>query len=224
MNRTNKILLLIGSPKGVTSTSAILGNYVLKKLKEKNFETKVLHIHSELKSEKAQHKFLDAVEKTDLILLTFPLYVDTIPAPVIRAFELIAENIWKNKQHRRQKLIAIANCGFPEAEQNRFAISICKQFSLETGIEWGGGLYLGMGGAVNEKFLNKSGGKNVKKALDLMAESIILGTEIPNEALKYMSTPIVSSKRLYIFMGNIAWKMQALKNKVYKKLDDRPFA
>ena len=81
-----------------------------------------------------------------------------------------------------------------------------------------------MGGAVNEKFLNKSGGKNVKKALDLMAESIILGTEIPNEALKYMSTPIVSSKRLYIFMGNIAWKMQALKNKVYKKLDDRPFA
>ncbi len=223
MNKTNKILLLIGSPKGITSTSAVLGNYILRKLKEKNFETKVLHIHSELRSEKMQQKFLDAVEKTDLILLTFPLYVDTLPAPVIRAFELIAENIGKNKQLRRQKLIAIVNCGFPEASQNKFAISICKQFALETGINWMGGLSLGMGVVVNEKTLSKSANKNVIKSLDLVAEAIIHDEEISQEALEYMAISRIPGKWIYVFIGNTSWRIQALKNKVYRKLDDKPF-
>lgn len=66
--------------------------------------------------------------------------------------------------------MAIANCGFPEANQNRFALAICEQFALETGIQWVGGLALGMGGNISGKSFDKLGSMvaNVKKSLDLV--------------------------------------------------------
>ncbi|ACL70114.1 NAD(P)H-dependent oxidoreductase [Halothermothrix orenii] len=84
MNNTKKVTLLIGSPKGESSTSAVLGHYILKKLKEKSFQTDVLHIHSQLKTQNKREQLLNKIENTDLIVLTFPLYVDTLPAPVIK--------------------------------------------------------------------------------------------------------------------------------------------
>ncbi|ACL70113.1 hypothetical protein [Halothermothrix orenii] len=122
--------------------------------------------------------------------------------------------------------MAIANCGFPEANQNRFALAICEQFALETGIQWVGGLALGMGGNISGKSFDKLGSMvtNVKKSLDLVSESIIKDEEIPEKAIEYMAKPLMSSKRLYTFMGNMSWRIQALKNKVYSKLNNKPFA
>ncbi|MBS4535313.1 NAD(P)H-dependent oxidoreductase [Clostridium sp. D2Q-14] len=225
MNNTRKVILLIGSPRGVYSTSSVLGNYILKKLEEQNFKTEVLHIHSQLKSQSKREQLLDKIENVDLILLAFPLYVDTLPAPVIRTFELIAENISEKQQERTQKLIAIVNCGFPEASHNRYALATCEQFALETGMQWIGGLSLGMGGAISGKSLDKLGGMvtNVKKSLDLVSESIIKDEKISEKAIEYMAKPLLPSKWLYTFMGSISWRIQALKNKAYSKLNDTPF-
>jgi len=225
MNNTRKVALLIGSPRGESSTSSVLGNYLIKKLEEKSIKTEVLHIHSQLKSQKMKEQLLNKIKTTDLILLAFPLYVDTLPAPVIRIFELIAENINIEKQKKTQKLMVIVNCGFPEANHNKYALAICEQFALETGMQWIGGLSLGGGEAISGKPLDNLGGmvSNVKKSLDLVCESISKNEKISEKAIEYMAKPLIPSKRLYTFIGSISWRVQAFKNKVYRQLNDKPF-
>lgn len=224
MNNIRKATLLIGSSRGLSSTSSVLGNYILKKLEKKSIKTEVLHIHSQLKSQNMINKLLNKIENTDIIILAFPLYVDTLPAPLIRTFELIAENIDGKKQKRTQKLMAIVNCGFPEASHNKYALAICKQFALETGMQWIGGLSLGGGEAISGKSFDKLGGmvNNVIKSLDLVSEAISNDEKIPKEAIEFMAKPLIPSKWIYVFMGSMTWRFKALKNKVYGKLNNKP--
>lgn len=225
MNTPKTVTLLVGSPRGNASTSSVLGNYILNKLEEQSIKTEVLHIQSQLKSQNTREQFLEKIKNTDVIILAFPLYVDTLPAPVIRAFELVAENTNKEKQKRKQKLMVIVNCGFPEASHNKYALAVCEQFALETGMQWSGGLSLGAGEVISGKPLDKLGGMttNIKKSLDLVSESIIKDEEISKNAIEYMATPLVPSTFLYTFIGSIGWRTQALKNKVYCKLNNKPF-
>ncbi len=224
MGEVKKVLLLIGSPKIKESTSASIGRYLLEKLKNKKMLVEELHINSELKAEQKEAEFLEKVEKSDLIILSFPLYIDSIPAYTIRALEKIAEKRMKTENKNSQNLIAICNCGFPESSQNNIAIEICEEFAKKAEIGWLGGLAIGMGGAINGQELNKLGGmvRNIKKGLDLVVESIIKGEKISKKAIEYVGRPSIPNC-LYIFMGNISWISTALKNKVFKKLGNRPY-
>ena len=79
-----KALLLIGSPKTKNSTSEALGNYLLQSLDKKGCECEKLHIISVLRNN-VQGLF-NRVGDADIIILSFPLYVDSLPSPVIRAY------------------------------------------------------------------------------------------------------------------------------------------
>ena len=52
--------------------------------------TQTLHVTKAVRSNEAVEELLAAVASADLVVLSFPLYVDCLPAPVIRALELIA--------------------------------------------------------------------------------------------------------------------------------------
>jgi putative NADPH-quinone reductase len=103
-----KALLFIGSPKGLKSTSYALGSYLLKK-----------------------H---EAVAAADLIVFSFPLYVDQLPAPLLKALELVADHRKVNAPAKPQKIMAIVQCGFPETYQNQLACDIMRQFAKEDGV------------------------------------------------------------------------------------------
>ena len=225
MNKAKRVTLLIGSPRGESSTSSSLGNYILKKLENKNFITEVLYIHSQLKSQNKIEEMLNELENTNLIIISFPLYVDTLPAPVIRSFELIVENISKNNKRKDQKLMAIANCGFLEASHNKYALKNCESLAREIGVEWIGGLSLGGGEAIGGKPLDDLGGMatNIRKSLDLVVEAIIKDELISEKAIEYLAKPLVPSKFLFTFIGSMSWRIQAFKNKVYGQLNDKPF-
>ena len=92
MNYYKKAILLVGSPKGKDSSSASLGGYLLKKIEEYEIEVETVHIHSEISTEVKTIKFFEKLQKSDYIILVAPLYVDTLPAKVIKALNLIAEN------------------------------------------------------------------------------------------------------------------------------------
>ncbi len=292
-----KVLLLTGSPKAANSTSASLGNYLIDKLTNKGLQTEKLHVCRSMLTENGKMRFLEAVENADVIVLSFPVYIDSLPAGVVEAFELMAgnrkpgklppkviealkkilellasghvamaialiekvlgigilnpvlkwilrftlrevlarqkvsksainrlQNYLSSLQPKEQKLVAIANSGYPETSSCDTALAICEEFALEAGMQWNGGLALGGGAAIDGKPLEKIGKmvRNVMKSLDLAADDIATGHSISDEVKRLMAMPMATAW-LYLFIGNMRWRLQAIKNGVLFKLGSRPF-
>src|SRR5262249_34542781 len=127
---TPKALLIVGSPKTKTpSTSGVLGSYLLERLKDHGWEIDSLTLRASLRYDSGQQELLSATDNADLLLLTFPLYVDSLPFLVTKALELIASHRQTLPNRRPQRLAIIANNGFPEATQNALALAICRCFA-----------------------------------------------------------------------------------------------
>jgi multimeric flavodoxin WrbA len=199
-----RALLLVGSPRTRKSTSNSLGGYLFEQLSARSIQTETIYLHTILRSPTKMQALLDAVDAADLITLAFPLYVDSLPAPVIEALERIALHREGRDRSRQQLFTAIANCGFPEAYQTATALAICETFAQQTGFEWAGALALGGGGMVNGFPLAEGGGKTIlmRKSLELAAEGLALGQTIPKAARDSLAKPIVPHWVYWL----IAWK------------------
>jgi hypothetical protein len=166
----------------------------------------------------------ESIEAADLIIFSFPLYVDQLPAPMIRAAELIAERRRAYPPARPQKIMVIVQCGFPETHQNQPAREIMREFAREAGFGWAGALLMGMGGAVNGRPLEKAGGmvRNVVRALDLAAAALLRGEDVPAEAVKLMGKPFIP-KWMYRRVGDWGFWRLARKHGARDKLYERPY-
>jgi hypothetical protein len=115
-NREQHALLIVGSPKTLSnSTSSILGNCVLDRLKEQKWQTESLTLKTALENPEGEAALLSAVDRADLLILAFPLYVDALPYLLTRALEMIARSRMNTAQRRPLRLVAISNNGFPES-------------------------------------------------------------------------------------------------------------
>lgn len=224
MSKYRNVLLLVGSPKTTSSTSASLGNYLTLRLEELGLLIDIEYIYKLIRKEEGQKRILTKVDNADLIILALPLYVDSLPAGDIKMMELIANHRKSLNNLKRQGFVIIINCGFPESEHNNTAVRICETFAREVGFEWKGALALGMGGAIGGRALEERGGivRNVKKGFDLAAQALADGEMIPEEAIELVRKrfmPII----LYTKMGNLGWNRQAKKFGVHKKIKDKPY-
>jgi multimeric flavodoxin WrbA len=218
-----KVLLLVGSPRLATSSSAALGGYVLQRLEAQGVATETLYIHKAMRDEQKLRTMLDAIDSADLCILAFPLYIDSLAAPVLEAMRAI-------RQHREGKpahgsFAAIVNCGFIESKQNDHALATCAVFAEATGQRWMGGVSIGGGeGLVHGQQFVKSGGVTgpYKKALDLVANALAAGEPVPGEAREQLAKPFVPGW-LHRMVGSMHWKKDARKNGVARQLDARPY-
>ena len=223
MEKPRTALLLVGSPKGSDSTSNSLGTYLLDQLQEKGLTTRKMMINQCLGSLEKQASMLNAVDESDLIILASPLYVDSLHSQVIKSLELIAQHE-KSKTNKTPKtFVAISNSGFPEANQNNLALTVCRIFAVQTGLVWAGGLAMGGGGMIHGIPLDKAKGqcRNQIKALKLTADALIKGESIPNEALLSMAK-LGIPRSLYTWMGNMGWKQRAKPNMKVKQMYNQP--
>ena len=85
-----RVLLLVGSPRTHKSTSHALGSYLLDQMAARGVQTDIIHIYTVLKSPEKMRLLLEKLDAADLAVLAFPLYVDSLPAPVILLLERIA--------------------------------------------------------------------------------------------------------------------------------------
>jgi hypothetical protein len=225
MNTPKNLLLLVGSPRGENSTSASLGNYLVEKLENVGMKSEKGFMHRLVNRPKKIQELFSMVDNSDLIILAFPLYVDSLPAPVIKAMELIKNERDRIKSSESQDFIAISNCGFPESKQIRIALEICKIFANEVGFMWKGGIAFGAGEVVHGIPLKERGGmvRNVMKGLDLASEALIENKAVPQEALDLISKKLMPIG-LYKTMGNLGWRLRARKYKAQKRLKDKPYA
>lgn len=226
MNPPQTALLLVGSPRAHGGVSEMLGRYVLQCLAERGIETQSIRILPALARPAGTQEMLQATLQTDLLILSYPLYVDSLPAQTIRALQLIARERQRQDAPHEAGFVAIANCGFPENVHNLVSLQICERFARESGLQWLGGLSMGMGGALNGGglTLDSVGGRahNIRFALRLAAESLALGQPLPPEAVARMAKPIIPIW-LYRLFGNLGWILQARQNRIREGLDLRPF-
>jgi len=225
MAKIKDAVLLIASPKGFSSSSASLGGYFLKKLEEKNIETTSLHVHSELKSQEKIENLLAELEKADLIVISFPLYVDTLPAKVMKLLSILADNEKFLDSAADKYITAISNSGFPEPSQNLLALTVVKNFAEKTGVKWLGGIAVGMGAAISGRPLEELGSmfNDLKNGLDLAAADAAESEMISKKALEKLNKPLISQKWMYLLVGNIGWIIDAFKNRVVLKLNRKPY-
>jgi len=215
-----RAVLLVGSPRMRKSTSASLGTYLFEQLKSRGVETEVIQVYTSINSPAKTQAMLDAVNNADLTVLAFPLYVDSLPAPVIEALEKIAAH----RNSHPSRFAAIANCGFPEARHNDTALAICAEFARQTGFDWLGSLALGGGeGLVHGVPLNEMDGRAIpiKKSLELAAESLAMGLPISRSAQDLLARPIIPNW-MYKLFGGFGWK-QTAKQYGVKDLAARPY-
>jgi len=236
MKAPRTALLLVGSPKPGASTSESLGTYLCEELEKRGLKTQTLHVVKAVRTEEATGELHAAVDAADLVVLSFPLYVDSLPAPAIRALELIAaRRIGKDAacggadappaDEGGPAFVAICQSGFPEVEQSEIAIEICRNFAAAAGFEWAGGLILGAGGMIDGKPLRKLGGmmRSAIRALDLSADELAAGRPLPAEAVRLMAKPAIPAFG-YRFMGNWGWRSQIKKHSDGVPVDAQPFA
>jgi len=216
--------LLIGSPKTRKSTSNSLGGYLFEQLTARSIQTETFYIHTVLRNPQKMQRLLDAVDASDLVTLAFPLYCDSLPAPVIEALERIAAHRQERDLSRRQFFSAIANCGFPEAYQCDTALAICQIFAQHAGFEWAGALALGGGGMVDGYPLSEGGGKTMRmrQALDMAAEGLVENGVIPMTAREGLAKPIVPHWLYWLISWN-RWNQDAKGYGVNKLLKSKPY-
>ena len=225
MKTNNNALLLIGSPKGPLSTSATLGKNLISGLEKFDFSAEEIYIYKLIKKEDKQKELLLKIDRAELIILAFPLYVDCLPSGVIKALELISDYRKLQDNPKKQRFAVIINCGFPEAEHNNTAIRICRIFSREVGFEWMGALKIGMGGGLGGKTLEERGGmvRNIVSGFKIAAKALAQGKQIPEEAFELVSKPMMPRK-MYTSMGNLGWNIQAKQFGVRKKIKNTPYS
>lgn len=225
MTAPQTALVLIGSAKPAgASTSEALAAYLAQKLEASGVAVSAMHAARALRTQARTAELLAAVDRSDLFILAFPLYVDSLPYLATEALERIAAHRQAQPLPAPASFLAIANCGFPEAHHNATALAICEQFAAAAGFRWAGGLALGAGGAISGRPLAKAGGmvRNVVAALDLAAAALAEGEYVPAEAIARMARPFIPT-RAYMLMGDLGWLMQARQNRVLARLAAQPF-
>ncbi len=224
MNQSNKVLLLVGSPKGKKSASNSIASYLLEKFQEKSVKVEKTYIAKNIRTDDGIDKLISQVNDSDILILVAPLYVDSIPAIVIKTMKKICEH--KNSSFSKKQMMVIFNCGFPEPHHNDLAIDMCKKFASLSDMEWAGSIGIGMGPSLEGRPLENFGmAKNLRNGLDMAVNALAKGKNVPKEAEIIASKPFIPvpiSKFVMCTFGSMMWGSQ-MDKEAKKRMYDRPY-
>lgn len=159
------------------------------------------------------------VASADLVVLSFPLYVDTAPAAVTAWMERVIRNRRRASGGGRPiSFLMIVNSGFPEARHNETVLAIGRRFARDAGWEWLGGVAVPGGGALNGRAILPHGmTRNLCLALNEVADAVREGRMIPESAKVRLARPVVP-RRLYLLIATMGWYRRAWHNGVGRLL------
>ena len=224
MQKPTQAALLVGSPKGPKSTSNSIGTYLADELEQRGVPYEKVYIRQCLSSDENKAALLRLVDESDLIILAFPLYVDSLHSQVIETLELIAEHEKGKQDLDKKSFVAISNSGFPEAKHNFTSLTVCRLFAKQVGFNWAGGLAMGGGERASGKPLSefRFRVRNQMKALEMAADALTQGDPIPEEVVALMSK-LGAPRWMYVMIANRRWKRQAKENIPIKTMYAQPF-
>jgi multimeric flavodoxin WrbA len=187
MTEVKCVTALTGSTRGVKTASESIIDYLDARLGE-GVQIKKYRAHQIFQDEVQKESFIKYLEKSDLILICSPVYVHSLPYPLVSLMEQLSretdKDFWQNK-----KMMAVIHNGYPEDIQRKPSFEICRNFAEEMGMEWLGGIGFGGSPIIDGKPLEELGWftKWMRRALDEMSNSIKTGEEISEKTRKFAS-------------------------------------
>jgi len=196
-------LILIGSPKGIEeSSSARLARVLADRLEADGWSVDWTSLYRY-----EEERLFSAIAASDLVILSSPLYVDSLPAPVTRFMERAADRFGSGPlSERAPRFVAILNCGFPEPKQNAIAERISRRFASRARFEWYGAIPLGCAGLIRRR---------IRRGLIIAAEALSKGFPVPPKVKRLTKKPLIP-RLAYIVGGNVMWRRIAKKNGLSK--------
>jgi len=212
MKKIESALILCGSPKRKQSASFELGSYLARRLEAAGIKAIV-------RSCAPRDTLLADVTAADLLVLSFPLYADGIPARLKEALMQIVAG-----QPGPKYCAALVQCGFLESAQNDTAIEMCRLFARDAGFVWLGGLGRGAGGMLSAKPLEQSPPpmRATREALDLAAELLSRGEPFTAEIKQVFRVPPLP-RWLYAGASEIGFLLQLIRNGKLLSLFRKPY-
>lgn len=171
-----KISIINGSPKQGKNTSELLINFFLSEIGSEN----CIKIYRPGKEPLGQEQF-EALSKSDVLLIVFPLYIDSIPAHLL---QLLIDIQKKKILSKNTMVYCIINNGFFEGKQNRIGIEQMKIWCAATGTTWGQAIGAGAGEMlpfISEISLGHEPNKNLGYAIKCLVNNLLnkkTGTDI----------------------------------------------
>jgi NAD(P)H-dependent FMN reductase len=219
-----RALLLVGSPRGDESVSAAIAAHLAALLRERGIAAATEHVPRCLRADGELRALAASAAAADVVALASPLYVDSLPGPVMQALEVLGRR-GATLGPPRPRFLAVVNSGFPEAVHNDTALAICRRFAAEASLDWIGGLAIGGGGMLAGKPLAELGGRarSAVRALRLTADAIAQGAIVPAEAQRLARTLPVPAW-LYRFIGDRGFRQEGKRHGVLSRMGDRPYA
>lgn len=177
-----RAVLLSGSPRQAASVSSALAADLSSALARRGVAATALDLHAELRRDPELMQVAATLGEADVIGLVAPLYVDSLPAPAVRALELLGPTLAQRPTPAR--FFGIVQCGFPEAVHTETALAVLRRFAAGPGLNWIGGLGIGGGGMLAPRPLAEQGGRarSFARALELTVDAVARGAVIPVEA------------------------------------------
>lgn len=161
-----KIGIINGSPKPGESNSGIMIEYISSLIGGQE-----ITIYNIGKVGLTEEQFAE-ISKSDVLIFSFPLYVDGIPSHLFRLLADFEKRIVFNKN---TMVYCIVNNGFFEGKQNRIAIDQMKNWCVAVGLKWGQAIGIGAGEMqpfIKDIPLGYGPNKNIGNALKEMACNI----------------------------------------------------
>ncbi len=209
-----RIVAINGSPK-TKGVSAMLLEQLGGRLQGK------LEIEQAMKLLKTPEKLADILS-ADCLLIVYPLYVDALPAPLLKVLTLLEEAAQTVAQDQPlPKVYALCNCGYAEPQQISLSFKMLQHFCSRAGLTWQQGVAIGAGGFLQPKMkdLTKGPTKPIAQALDALAKAVD-GREVPSGQNVFTAPQIP----LFIYKvgATLSWHIAARKNGASGKLKARP--
>ncbi|WP_089611921.1 NAD(P)H-dependent oxidoreductase [Dehalobacterium formicoaceticum] len=199
-----KIALINASPKRGNSASKIILQTLEKRLTDVEITLDVEITCYDSASGDAS-ALLHAMSGCNALVFAFPLYVDGIPANLLRQLEQICPSIAQAAP--QAKVYTLVNNGFYDGCQNTLALEMMQHFTQEANLTWGQGIGIGAGSMVQGIPIGSGPFTRLGKTLDALAETILQRRSFENITLD-PNLP----RFLYKQIANMSWRPQAKKN------------
>lgn len=205
-----KIAFINGSPKFKESASG----YILEELKS------LLKDDSNIVSEYCFNKpqlsieDMEQLKECNVLVFAFPLYVDGIPAHLLRCLVQL-EEFFKGLSRTDIIVYSLVNSGFYEAHQNGLALEMMENWCIKSGLKWGQGLGIG-GGGMLLSIKNVQAGHGPRKNFDMALNELagnILGSIPKNNIFINPSFPRI----LYKLGAEMGWRHSIKENGLKRK-------
>ncbi len=203
------ILVINGSPRAQKGNSGALANYMASRLADRRCPVVSVSLRAVMPSPR---DLLEQVKQADVLILSVPVYENSIPGLVVAFFELLLDHR-DEFSGKPRKLMVISNSGFPEPKLQDDLLKHCRLFARDMGFNWIGGVPVSPGTLIDGKKLEETGGtyKKIMAVLDGAAEKISRGEDVNAYVESQPARPLIAP-----FMYRLVGRL--MQNGTIKKL------